>query len=120
MQFAASIPAELKLSGMEKKKLLRDALRPWLPSEILDRPKQGFSVPLADWLRGDLRGWAREVLLDPIALGRGVFRTSAVRTLLDEHDAGVDHSQRLWALIMLEQWQAELVDSPARVASAVA
>jgi asparagine synthase (glutamine-hydrolysing) len=120
MQFAASIPPQLKLSGLEKKRLLRDALRDWLPSEILDRPKQGFSVPLAEWLRGDLRERARELLLDPAALGRGAFREPAVRALLDEHDAGVDRSQRIWALIMLEQWHAELVGSPGGKASAVA
>ena len=65
MEFAASLPADLKLRGGEKKWILREALRGWLPDDILDRPKQGFSVPLGDWLRGDLRELARDVLLDP-------------------------------------------------------
>ena len=55
MEFAASIPAELKVRGREKKWIFREALRGWLPDEILDRPKQGFSVPIADWFRNDLR-----------------------------------------------------------------
>ncbi len=102
MQFAAAIPAAMKLRGMEKKVILRDALRAWLPETILDRPKQGFSVPLAEWLRGDLREYSREVLLDPSSLSAGRFRPAAVQGLLDGHLAGEDHSQRIWALMMLE------------------
>ena len=73
MQFAASIPAPLKLRGMQKKAILRDALRAWLPDAILDRPKQGFSVPMAEWLRGELREYSREVLLDPASLARSAL-----------------------------------------------
>jgi asparagine synthase (glutamine-hydrolysing) len=112
MQFAASIPAEMKLRGMQKKLILRDALRAWLPDSILDRPKQGFSVPLAEWLRGELREYSREVLLDPAAFGRERFRPGAVRKLLDDHRAGEDNSHRIWALLMLELWKAEVVDAP--------
>ena len=74
MELAASIPAELKVRGGEKKWILREALRPWLPAEILDRPKQGFSVPLSSWLRGDLQGWARDILLDPATLEPRLLR----------------------------------------------
>jgi asparagine synthase (glutamine-hydrolysing) len=118
MQFAASIPAPMKLRGMEKKVILRDALRAWLPDSILDRPKQGFSVPLAEWLRGELRDYSREVLLDSGSLSHGRFRPGAVRELLDGHLAGQDHSQRIWALLMLEQWRAEVLEpAPAAVAA---
>jgi asparagine synthase (glutamine-hydrolysing) len=112
MQFAAAIPADMKLRGMQKKLVLRDALRAWLPESILDRPKQGFSVPLAEWLRGDLREHSREVLLDPSSLSRDRFRPGAVQELLDGHLAGEDHSHRIWALLMLELWKAEVVDEP--------
>jgi asparagine synthase (glutamine-hydrolysing) len=112
MQFAAAIPAPMKLHGMQKKLILRDALRAWLPDSILDRPKQGFSVPLAEWLRGDLREYSRELLLDPAAFGRERFRPGAVRGLLDRHLAGEDHSHRIWALMMLELWKAEVLDAP--------
>ena len=111
MQLAASIPAELKVRGQEKKWILREALRDWLPGDLLDRPKQGFSVPLSAWLRGDLRSWAREVLLDPGTLERGYFRREAVEDLLDRHTAGVDDDdQRIWSLLMLELWHREYVD----------
>ncbi|HEX3042657.1 MAG TPA: asparagine synthase (glutamine-hydrolyzing) [Solirubrobacterales bacterium] len=108
MQFAASIPAPMKLRGMEKKRVLRDALRAWLPDSILDRPKQGFSVPLAAWLRSDLREYSRELLLDRASFSQQRFRQAAIEALLDEHGAGRDHSQRIWALLMLELWQTEV------------
>jgi asparagine synthase (glutamine-hydrolysing) len=111
MELAASIPAELRVPGMRKKGLLRDALRPWLPDEILERPKQGFCVPMAEWLRGDLRELAREILLDPGTSGRGYFREESVRRLLEEHTTRArDHSNRIWALMVHELWHREFVD----------
>ena len=74
LELAAALPAELKVRGREKKWIFRQAMRGWIPDEILDRPKQGFSVPVSDWLRDELSVWAREVLLDPGTLGRGWFR----------------------------------------------
>jgi hypothetical protein len=91
--------------------VLRGALRGWVPDEILDAPKRGFRLPLGDWLRGELRGYARDVLLDRRAVERGCFRGSYVRELLDRHAAGVqDHSQGIWTLLMFELWQQEFVD----------
>ena len=111
MQLAASIPASLKVRGSDKKWILREALRGWLPDDILDRPKQGFSVPLSKWLRTDLRGWARDILLDPATLARGYFRPRAVEALLDRHAAGADaDDHRIWSLLMLELWHREFVD----------
>jgi asparagine synthase (glutamine-hydrolysing) len=117
MQLAASIPADLKVRGSEKKWILREALRGWLPDDILDRPKQGFVVPLSSWLRGDLRSWARDILLDPSALGRGYFRPEAIEGLLDRHAAGADaDDKRIWSLVMLELWHREFLDAPASLA----
>jgi asparagine synthase (glutamine-hydrolysing) len=115
MEFAATIPADLKVRGGEKKWILREALRDWLPDDILDRRKQGFSVPLSSWLRSDLQGWAREILLDPGTTDRGLFAPGAVRSLLDRHAAGADgDAKRIYALLMLELWHREFVDPPAR------
>jgi asparagine synthase (glutamine-hydrolysing) len=112
MEFAASIPADMKVRGREKKWLFREALRGWIPDDILDRPKQGFSVPIAHWLRGDLRDLTREVLLDRDSLGRGYFRREAVQSMLDRHSAGADEeTKRLWSLFVFELWHRELVDS---------
>ena len=123
MELAASIPASLKVRGSEKKWILRETLRGWLPDEILDRPKQGFSVPLSGWLRGDLRAWSREVLLDCETLDRGYFRRDVIAGLLDRHAAGRDDDdKRIWALLMLELWHREFIDAPVgqRAALAVA
>ncbi|HEY5943413.1 MAG TPA: asparagine synthase C-terminal domain-containing protein, partial [Solirubrobacterales bacterium] len=120
MQFAASIPAPMKLRGMEKKVVLRDALRSWLPETILDRPKQGFSVPLAEWLRSDLRDYSRDLLLDPASLCHQRFRPGAVESLLTEHQAGSEHAHRIWALMMLELWRTEVLEARATPAAAAA
>jgi asparagine synthase (glutamine-hydrolysing) len=111
MQLAASIPADMKVRGRQKKWILREALRGWLPDDILDRPKQGFSVPESDWLRTDLAGFAREVLLDSRSLDRGYFEPREVRGLIDRHAAGADEeARRLWSLLVLELWHRECVD----------
>ena len=96
------------MNGRQKKWILREALREWLPGEILDRPKQGFSVPVSHWFRHDLRDVAREVLLDGESLARGYFRSEAVTALLDRHAQGThDEGKRLWSLFMLELWHRE-------------
>ena len=111
MEFAASIPAEFKVRGRHKKWIMRNALREWLPDEILDRPKQGFMVPISDWFRGELREHLRGVLLDPACLDRDYFRPGAVRDLLERHERGADAAARhLWSLYMFELWHREFVD----------
>jgi asparagine synthase (glutamine-hydrolysing) len=113
MEFAASLPADMKVRGRETKVVLRSALRGWVPDEILEAPKRGFRLPLGDWFRGDLRGFARDVLLDARATGRGYFEQSYVRELLGRHADGVqDHSQGIWSLLMFELWHREFVDAP--------
>jgi len=112
MQLAAGLPVALKLRGRQGKLVLREAARPWLPDGILDRPKQGFEVPLAAWLRGDMRDVASDVLLDPRSVERGWFDPSQLRRLIDEHRAGRDHAYSLWALINLELWHRTCVDAP--------
>jgi asparagine synthase (glutamine-hydrolysing) len=118
MEFAASIPGDLKVRGREKKWIFREALRGWIPDDILDRPKQGFSVPISEWLRTDLRPLLHDVLLDEGTLDRGYFRPDAVRSMLARHEHGAEsESKPLWAMFMLELWQREFVDaSPGRTA----
>jgi asparagine synthase (glutamine-hydrolysing) len=111
LELAASIPAGLKVRGRQKKWILREALRGWLPDEILDRPKQGFSVPVSAWFRDELSDLAQSVLLDRRSLDRGYFRAGAVEALLARHRAGTaDEGKRLWSLFVLELWHREFVD----------
>jgi asparagine synthase (glutamine-hydrolysing) len=111
MEFAASIPAELKVRGSDKKWIFREAMRGWIPDEILDRPKQGFTVPIGEWFRNDLHDLVRDVLLDPGTLDRGYFRPDTVHTMLERQMAGDDaETKPLWALFMFELWHREFVD----------
>jgi asparagine synthase (glutamine-hydrolysing) len=105
MELAASIPADRKARGSQRKIALRGALRGWIPDEVLDGRKQGFELPVASWLREDLAPYAREVLLDPAATERGWLDPTAVERLLDQHRAGtLDHGKRIWTLLNLELW----------------
>jgi asparagine synthase (glutamine-hydrolysing) len=105
IEFAASLPATDKLSGQSYKVGLKDAARGWVPDEILDAPKRGFRLPIHDWLRSDLRDYARDVLLDPAAIERGHFNRAYVERLLGEHARSqADHSQGIWTLLMYELW----------------
>lgn len=112
MEFAASLPGEMKLRGSEKKVVLRDALRGWIPDQILDGPKRGFALPMAgEWFRGELRDYITEVLTDPAARARGYFEPAAVDALLASHMSGDENSFELWTLMMFEVWQREVVDA---------
>jgi asparagine synthase (glutamine-hydrolysing) len=111
LELAASLPGEMKATPRHTKAALRAALRPWLPAEILDRPKQGFEVPVADWLRTSLRQYVQDVLFDPSATQRGYFDGRYVRRLVDSHLSGAeDNAKALWTLLMFELWHHDLVD----------
>jgi asparagine synthase (glutamine-hydrolysing) len=111
MQFAASLPAKLKAQRTNKKWILRRAYRGRIPDQVLDGKKRGFGVPLGAWFRGELRDFAREVLLDPSTLDIGLFGEAQARSLLDLHDAGADRSAQIWALLMLALWHREFVEA---------
>jgi asparagine synthase (glutamine-hydrolysing) len=104
-EFAFSLPTGLKVRGFAKKRLLRRALEPLLPKEIVHGRKQGFSIPIAGWLRGPLEPFAREVL-SPSGLARqGLLDPAAVTPILDRHCAGrEDLSRQIWGLMALTLW----------------
>ena len=111
MQFAAELPPDLKLRGRTKKYLLKQAMRPFLPADIIDRPKMGFAVPLDHWFRGELKTMAADILLGDRARARGYFNMSCVEQMLTEHARGTRtwHPQ-LWNLLMLELWHRTFID----------
>jgi asparagine synthase (glutamine-hydrolysing) len=111
MEWAARIPDSQKMLGGQTKGLLKSAMEPYLPDEILYRPKMGFGVPIERWLRAELKTFAYDTLLSRRAMQRGLFRPGYVRQLLDEHSSGVRfHQTRLWALLMLELWFQMWID----------
>ena len=113
MEWAARLPTRLKVRSGTTKFLLKKAMAPWLPADLIARGKQGFGVPLASWLRTDLRELSRDVLTDATARSRGLFRPEAISRLLAEHEQGHDHSPRIWALIQFELWHRTFIDDPA-------
>jgi asparagine synthase (glutamine-hydrolysing) len=112
MEFVASLPAHFKLAGRNTKYLLKAALRGVLPDVILDRPKMGFSAPIAHWFRDEIREMAYDVLLSSPALQRGYCQWQAIARLLDEHCTGQhNHAERLWQLLVLELWHRTFFDN---------
>jgi asparagine synthase (glutamine-hydrolysing) len=111
MEFAAALPSSLKLRGTTKKYLLKKVARPFLPSEIIDRPKMGFGVPLEPWFRHELREMAHDVLLSERMRERGYFNMDQVATLLRDHVTGRRSAHyQLWNLLFLELWHREFID----------
>jgi asparagine synthase (glutamine-hydrolysing) len=104
-EFALALPTPLKVRGFAKKRLLRRALAPLLPREIVRGRKQGFSIPLAAWLRGPLEPFAREVLAAANLERQGCLDPAAVTPLLDRHCSGrEDLSRQLWGLMAFTLW----------------
>lgn len=104
-EFAFSLPRPLRVRGFAKKRLLRQALAPLLPQEVVRGRKQGFSVPVAAWLRGPLQPFAREVLASANLERQGCLDPATVQSVLDRHVAGrEDLSRQLWGLIAFTLW----------------
>jgi asparagine synthase (glutamine-hydrolysing) len=119
IDFAASLPASLKIHNGRRKHLLKEAVRTLLPDEILNRRKQGFGVPLGAWFRGGLSDLLSDVLTSPRTRQRGYFQAAFVDRLVEEHRTGRrDHTLRLWQLMVFELWHREYLDWSAPVAAA--
>ncbi|MBA2526780.1 MAG: asparagine synthase (glutamine-hydrolyzing) [Pyrinomonadaceae bacterium] len=123
IEFVMRIPASLKIRGTETKYIFKRAVRNLVPDEILNRPKQGFGVPVQKWINQQLRARIHETLTESRTRERGLTEPAYVSCLLDEHERGRrDHSAALWTLLMLELWYRAFVDAerPARVENRVA
>jgi asparagine synthase (glutamine-hydrolysing) len=110
MEYVATMPSGLKLRGGEGKSVFKKAMAADLPASVLTRRKMGFGVPLAAWLRRDLRDYARDTLLGSRARQRGLFAPEAVEAILAEHAGGRDHSAQIWALLVFEEWACRWCD----------
>jgi asparagine synthase (glutamine-hydrolysing) len=103
VEWLATLPRELKVRGTEGKVLLKKAMEPHLPHEIMYRPKMGFAVPLARWFRGPLRDRVHESVLGETLAGTGIFERRVLQRILHDHQRGVrDHSSPLWTLLMFD------------------
>jgi asparagine synthase (glutamine-hydrolysing) len=114
MEWAAGLPEQINMARGVTKALFKSAMEPYLPAELLYRPKMGFGLPVDHWFRDELKELAHDTLLSQSARQRGLFRPDYVRLLLDEHcNLRRDHHIRLWALLMLELWSRMWIDAPA-------
>ncbi|NIL98808.1 MAG: asparagine synthase (glutamine-hydrolyzing), partial [Planctomycetales bacterium] len=112
VELAARMPIQLKYRRGRGKWILQQAFGDLVPPTVFRRPKMGFGVPLDHWFRNPLQDLLRDALTDRTARGRGYFRPEAVSRLIDQHTRGQrDHSDRLWALLVLELWHREWVDA---------
>jgi asparagine synthase (glutamine-hydrolysing) len=98
-------------NGSQKFILRKLAERVGVPSQVLNRPKQGFALPLEHWMRSELKGLVLSTLLEPRTLQRGYFNPKGVQQMLDEHFRGRrDHSARLWRLLIFELWHRNFLE----------
>jgi asparagine synthase (glutamine-hydrolysing) len=118
-ELALALPRRLKVRGFSTKRLLRKSVATLLPPEILRARKQGFSIPAAAWLRGDLLPFARDVLSTDAVRRQGFFRPETVAALIDEHAARrEDHSRQLWGLLAFTLWHDRYGTKPPAPAAA--
>jgi len=113
VELTAGLPETMKLRGLTTKYILRESMKGILPEPILTRGKMGFPVPLGAWFRGPFRSFVDEYVLGERARARGIFDHTYVRRLVDEHQRGANHAERLWMLINFEMWQRQFFDGEA-------
>jgi asparagine synthase (glutamine-hydrolysing) len=103
VEWLATLPSSMKMVGGGSKLLLKRAMEPYLPHELMHRPKQGFAVPLARWFRGPLRSRVPEAILGPRLAATGIFNRHALQQMVDAHAAGTrDFSGPIWSLLMFD------------------
>lgn len=115
VEFAATIPPELQLRGLQKKYLLKRAMEHRLPARILKRKKGGFNVPIATWLRHELHDYVRDVLSEKRLREQGFFNGQYVQQLISDHtELKADYSRNIWGLLIFALWYEAYGQGPGR------
>ena len=110
VEWMAGLPSKFKVKGGQSKYLLKEIARSLLPKELIDRPKMGFAIPRADWLRTGLKEMAHDLLTDSTARNRGWFHQGEVEKILAQHTSGRDRDALIWPMLMLELWARNWLD----------
>jgi asparagine synthase (glutamine-hydrolysing) len=110
VEWGISLPREYRIKGFETKHILKDVARSLVPANLIDRPKMGFGIPRAQWLRNGMRELVIDTLTDTTATQRGWFNKLEVKKVIDTHMAGEDKDNLLWPMLMLELWARTWLD----------
>ena len=111
IEFAASLPENIKMQRFETKSLLKKVAARLVPREVIYRRKMGFGVPIGNWFRGEMKDFVREILLSEKSFKRGIIRPESLKKYVAEHASGErDHAHQLWTLMMLELWFERFID----------
>jgi asparagine synthase (glutamine-hydrolysing) len=112
VELALNLPGDQKIRGQKTKIILRQAMKDYLPAKVLNKPKQGFSIPLKHWLNGPLKPMMADLLSESSVRQRGYFDSRIIADWIEEHNTGrANHSHRLWSLMVLELWQRKTLDA---------
>lgn len=112
VEFALNLPPHLKINSGQTKVILRKVVESRLPEVILNKPKEGFSIPLKHWLRGPLHPLMMDLLSPDTIKRRSYFNPQCVSGWIDQHQSGkANHSHRLWALMVFELWHRQVLDN---------
>lgn len=105
VEFAVTLPDEIKTHNGKTKWPLQDVLSRHVPTQLFDRPKQGFAIPIGEWLRGPLNSWMMDLLSHEKIKSQGLFNYDAISPIITMHMNGNgDHSPKLWSLLMFQAW----------------
>jgi len=110
VEWGISLPRKYKIKGFETKHILKDVARSLVPAELIDRPKMGFGIPRAEWLRTGMKELVIDTLTDTTATQRGWFNPKEVSKVIDTHMAGEDKDNIIWPMLMLELWARTWLD----------
>jgi asparagine synthase (glutamine-hydrolysing) len=110
VEWGVSLPRKYKVKGFEAKHILKDVARSLVPAELIDRPKMGFGIPRALWLRTGMKEIVLDTLTDTTATQRGWFHPSEVKKVIDLHMVGEDQDNLIWPMLMLELWARTWLD----------
>jgi asparagine synthase (glutamine-hydrolysing) len=110
VEWGLSLPRKYKIKGLETKHILKDVARSLVPAELIDRPKMGFGIPRAEWLRTGMKELVIDTLTDTTATQRSWFNPKEVSKVIDSHMAGEDKDNLIWPMLMLELWARTWLD----------
>jgi asparagine synthase (glutamine-hydrolysing) len=110
VEWGISLPRKYKIKGLETKHILKDVARSLVPANLIDRPKMGFGIPRAEWLRNEMKEMLIDTLTDSTSSQRGWFNSIEMGKVIDQHMGGVDRDNLLWPMLMLELWARTWLD----------